>query len=237
MKKPLIGLTPGHNTENEDVFLRPTYLKALTAAGAIPVMLPLESPEDDYDQITEAFDGFLFTGGPDPHPFLFGEETNRQCGMVSSKRDAMELSLLSHVMKSRKPILGICRGIQIINVALGGTIYQDIPSQYSSSLAHKQPFSYKIPSHTVTLSSSGKLACICGCGSLRVNSMHHQAIKDPAPGLTVCGRASDGLIEAVELSDYPWLIAVQWHPEHLWEKDPTAANLFRDFVNACYTTN
>ena len=125
MNKPVIGLTPGHNTDSQDAFLRPTYLKALTAAGAIPVMLPLEPAMEDYSQITSMFDGFLFTGGPDPHPFLFGEETYGQCGSVSSKRDAMELSLLSHVMAVKKPILGICRGIQIINVGLGGTIYQD----------------------------------------------------------------------------------------------------------------
>lgn len=241
MNKPVIGLTPGHNTDSQDAFLRPTYLKALTAAGAIPVMLPLEPSPEDYAQIAGMFDGFLFTGGPDPHPFLFGEETHSHCGGVSSKRDAMELALLPQILAAKKPVLGICRGIQIINVGLGGTIYQDIPSQFNEkdgqkpafSLAHRQPYGYEIPSHTVTLDPQSRLARLCGCNSLKVNSMHHQAVKDPAPGLTVCGTASDGLIEALEMPDYPWLLAVQWHPEYLWEQDQAAALLFKGFVNAC----
>ncbi len=244
MNKPVIGLTPGHNTDSQDAFLRPTYLKALTAAGAIPVMLPLEPAMEDYSQITSMFDGFLFTGGPDPHPFLFGEETYGQCGSVSSKRDAMELSLLSHVMAVKKPILGICRGIQIINVGLGGTIYQDIPSQFCHGpgqepafpLAHRQPYDYNMPSHTVALAPQSLLARVCGCGSLKVNSMHHQAVKDLAPGLTACATAPDGLTEGLEMTEYPWLLAVQWHPEYLWEQDRAAALLFKSFVDACRPT-
>lgn len=241
MSKPIIALTPGHNLDTQDVFLRPTYLKAIAAAGAVPVMLPLEASPDDYRQMAEMFDGFLFTGGPDAHPFLFGEDTCQGCGSVSPKRDSMELALLSHVMKTGKPILGICRGIQIINIGLGGTIYQDISSQYYEPMekktgffpAHRQPFGYELPSHTVSLAPGSRLAQISGCQSIKVNSMHHQAVKDPAPGLTVCGTASDGLIEAVEMPDYPWLTAVQWHPEYLWERDPAAAALFSCFVKAC----
>lgn len=241
MKKPVIGLTPGHNTDSQDAFLPPAYSKALAAAGAIPVMLPLEPASDDYRQIAESFDGFVFTGGPDPHPFLFGEETHWQCGNVSSKRDAMELALLSHVLAAGKPILGICRGIQIINVGLGGTIYQDIPSQYYGAmekkadfpLAHWQRYDYDIPSHSVTLDPESRLARICGCSTLKVNSMHHQAVKDPAPDLRVGGTAPDGLIETLEMPGYPWLLAVQWHPEYLCQQDKAAALLFGDFVKAC----
>ena len=245
MNKPVIGLTPGHNTDTQDAFMRPAYLKALTAAGAVPVMLPLEPDSADFRQLAEIFDGFLFTGGPDAQPFLFGEETHEHCGSASPKRDAMELALLSQVMAVKKPILGICRGIQIINIGLGGTIYQDIPSQYYGSkenhvsfpLAHRQPYDYELPSHTVTLSPQSRLAAVCGCSSLKVNSMHHQAVKDLAPGLTACAAASDGLIEALEMPEYPWLFAVQWHPEYLWEHDPAAASLFKSFVNACRTRN
>lgn len=235
MKKPLIGLTPAHNTENQDICLRPGYPKALSAAGAIPVLLPLEASSEDYQQIAETFDGFLFTGGPDPHPFLFGQETHEKCGNVSLKRDNMERKLLSCIMKTQKPILGICRGIQIINVALGGTIYQDISSQYSSSfpIAHSQPYAYDIPCHMVSLTPDTHLAHICGSSSLRVNSMHHQAVKDLACCLTACATSSDGLIEAVEMPDYPWFLAVQWHPEYLWEHDCAAAKLFKSFVQAC----
>lgn len=236
MSKPLIALTPAHNADTGNVYARPACLKAVSAAGAIPVILPLEASDEDYCRLADTFDGFLFTGGPDPHPFLFGEETHSRCGSISVKRDTMELSLLSHVMKRGKPVLGICRGIQIINIGLGGNIYQDIGSQYAGAsfpIAHSQPCAYEVPSHTVALSGSGALARICGGTSLRVNSMHHQAVRDLAPGLTACAVSPDGLIEAVEMGKYPWLLAVQWHPEYLWEQDPAAAALFDSFVRAC----
>lgn len=237
MSKPIIGLTPGHNLENQDIFMRPTYLAALSAAGAIPVVLPLTPSQEDCRQIAETFDGFLFTGGPDPHPFLFGEETHRECGDISVMRDTMELALLSQVMKTGKPVLGICRGIQIINVGLGGTIYQDIPSQYKTAetfpIAHRQPCAFHIPSHTVSLVNQSRLAHICLQDSLLVNSMHHQAVRDLADGLTVCATAPDGLVEGLEMPGYPWLIAVQWHPEYLREQDTASQRLFKSFVKAC----
>lgn len=248
MSKPLIGLTPGHNTENQDIFIRPTYMEALTAAGAVPVVLPLAVPPEDYGKLARTFDGFLFTGGPDPHPFLFGQETHRNCGNISVQRDTMETALLSAVMKTGKPVLGICRGIQIINVALGGNIYQDIPAQYQENLeeqvrtgepgqkmfpiSHSQPCDFHIPTHTVSLSPKSRLAQICGCTSLRVNSMHHQAVRDLAKGMAACALAPDGLIEALEMAGYPWLIAVQWHPEYLRE-DPANFRIFENFVAAC----
>jgi len=240
MKKPLIGLTPSHNTENQDISMRPTYLKALKAAGAIPVVLPLEIPREDLAQLVGILDGFLFVGGPDVHPFLFGEETIDGCGSVSLQRDTMELNLLSLAISVRKPILGICRGIQLINIGLGGTIYQDIKSQYqvAAPIAHDQPFYYDIPCHTVNVTVGTMLSRITGLlegGSIQVNSMHHQSVRNLAPGLVACGHSPDGLIEAVEKPDYPFLMAVQWHPEYLWEKDNAAAQIFRTFVDACKT--
>lgn len=234
MKKPLIGLTPSHNTDNNDIQMRPTYLKALTAAGAIPVVLPLTSSMDDLRQLAGIMDGFLFTGGPDVHPFLFGEETQAHCGSVSPERDQMELALLPIVMEMRKPILGICRGVQLLNIGLGGTIWQDIPSQVTSDfpLAHTQPFAFSLPSHSVTVTPGSRLAEIAGTETLSVNSMHHQAVKDVAPGLTAIAFSSDHLVEAVEMTDYPFFIGVQWHPEYLWEKDDAALKLFQAFVNA-----
>lgn len=235
MKKPLIGLTPSHNTDNNDIIMRPTYIKALTAAGAVPVVLPLTSSVDDLTQLADAFDGFLFTGGPDLHPFLFGEETQAHCGPVSASRDQMELALLPLIMKTGKPVLGICRGAQLLNIGLGGNIWQDIPSQVASDfpIAHSQPFDYTLPSHTVTLTPDSLLARISGAEKLSVNSMHHQAVKDTAPGLTACAVSPDHLTEAVELPDYPFFLGVQWHPEYLWEKDAAAAGLFLAFVEAC----
>lgn len=217
MRKPLIGLTPAHDIESGDVKARPTYMRALKAAGAIPVVMPLDASEEDLKQLTKDMDGFLFTGGPDVHPFLFGEETQAHCGNVSPARDQMEISLLPMIMELRKPVLGICRGIQVLNIALGGNIWQDIPSQVTREfpLAHSQPFSYDMPCHTVALTEGSLLARISESSSIKVNSMHHQAVRDLAPGLIASAYSPDHLIEALEMTDYPFFIGVQWHPEYL----------------------
>ena len=235
MRKPLIGLTPAHDMESGDVKARPTYMRALKAAGAIPVVMPLDASEEDLKQLSQDLDGFLFTGGPDVHPFLFGEETQAHCGNVSPARDQMEISLLPMIMELQKPILGICRGIQVLNIALGGNIWQDIPSQVTRDfpLAHSQPFSYDMPCHTVALTEGSLLAQISESSSIEVNSMHHQAVKDLAPGLIASAYSTDYLIEALEMPDYPFFIGVQWHPEYLWEKNKEAFRLFQTFVKAC----
>lgn len=235
MNKPLIGLTPSHDTEKDDLAMRPTYLRAIQTAGGIPVILPLEIPEADLTRLADTFDGFVFTGGPDIHPFYFGEQTQAHSGNVSLKRDRMEMALLTAVMQRKKPILGICRGIQLINIALGGDIYQDIPSQFPEDfpIAHKQPFIYTTPAHTVEVVKNSLLHKITGADTLEVNSMHHQAVRRPAPELTVCGYAPNQLAEAMEKPDYPFLLAVQWHPEYLWPEDPAAMKLFQSFVDAC----
>ncbi len=253
IKKPLIGLTSSHNIHTDEVSLSPYCPRAILAAGGIPVILPLEASEEDLKCLAAELDGFLFTGGPDPHPFLFGEETRMGCGEASVKRDRMELALLKLVMEQRKPVMGICRGIQIINVGLGGTIYQDIPSQTERvfPIAHQQPFPHRVPSHTVQVTAGSLLERICRGADkaagptnldpehaaashliLRVNSTHHQAVRDAAPGLSVCAYAPDGIIEGVIMEGYPYLVAVQWHPEYLWEDDPAAARLFQAFVAA-----
>ena len=210
-------------------------MRALKAAGAIPVVMPLDASEEDLKQLSQDLDGFLFTGGPDVHPFLFGEETQAHCGNVSPARDQMEISLLPMIMELQKPILGICRGIQVLNIALGGNIWQDIPSQVTRDfpLAHSQPFSYDMPCHTVVLTEGSLLARISESSSIKVNSMHHQAVKDLAPGLIASAYSTDYLIEALEMPDYPFFIGVQWHPEYLWEKNKEAFRLFQTFVKAC----
>ncbi len=233
-KKPLIALTPYFNIDKEEPYMRPAYIKAIRAAGGIPVILPLDLTEDDLAQIVGTFDGILFTGGPDVHPFYFGEETQAHCGNVCLRRDIMELKLLELVMAEQKPVLGICRGVQLLNIGLGGDIYQDIPSQFHEDfpIAHTQPFCYDIPSHTVKVTPGSLLAGITQCDTLKVNSMHHQAVRSVAPGLTASGHAPGGLVECIEKPDYPYFIGVQWHPEYLWEQDEAAARLFSSFVEA-----
>ncbi len=249
--KPLIGLTTSHNIQTDETYLPPACPRAILAAGGIPIALPLEASETDLRQLVSALDGFLFTGGPDVHPFLFGEETLVGCGSASVKRDQMELTLLKLIMEQKKPIMGICRGIQAINIGLGGTIYQDIPSQVERALpiAHQQPFPHRVPSHTVKITDGSLLADVISGRFLaeetaeaesepsphlviRVNSTHHQAVCLTAPSLTACAYAPDGIIEGVEMKDYPYLAAIQWHPEYLWEEDPAALNLFRGLIKA-----
>lgn len=233
-KKPIIALTPYFNIEREEPYMRPAYLKAIRAAGGIPVILPLDLEKEDLQQIVDMSDGFLFTGGPDIHPFYFGEETQAHCGNVCLRRDRMEMILLQLVMKTGKPVFGICRGIQLLNVALGGDIYQDIPSQFPQDfpIAHVQPFDYEIPSHKVDVVSGSLLERLTGCETLNVNSMHHQACRRLAPGLAAGGYASGGLIEAIEKPDYPFFLGVQWHPEYLWEQDPAIRKIFEAFIEA-----
>lgn len=231
-RKPIIALTPYHNIEKDEPYMRPAYLKAIRATGGIPVILPLEADEDDLRQVLNHVDGVLFTGGPDVHPFYFGEETQRFCGNVSVKRDAMELLLLKLAMAMKKPILGICRGVQLLNIGLGGDIYQDIPSQFKEDfpIAHTQPFGYDIPSHTIAAEGGTLLAAIARDSVIRVNSMHHQAVRNVAPGLVASGHAPGGLVEAIEMPEYPFLLGVQWHPEYLWEEDNAARRIFETFV-------
>lgn len=237
MKRPVIGITASHDTEHDKLFINSVYLQAIRNAGGIPMIFPMEVTEDDLRDLVTLTDGVLFTGGDDIHPFLYGEETDAKCGNVSQPRDSMEMALVPLVMEFGKPIFGICRGIQILNTAMGGTLYQDIPSQFKSelSIAHRQPFAYKVPSHTVDITPGTLLSRILGeeHASIAVNSMHHQAIKDVAPGLEVCGYAPDKMIEAVYAPDYPFLLGVQWHPEHLTTSQSDAAKLFAAFVDAC----
>ncbi len=233
--KPLIALTPYHNTERDEPYMRPAYLNAVRACGGTPIILPPELDIEETERFAAMFDGFLFTGGPDLHPFLFSEETQRHCGNVSPKRDHLELTLLKLVIKAQKPVLGICRGIQVLNIGLGGDIYQDLPSQFAEDfpVAHVQPFSYEIPSHTVTVAPGSLLAQITQNHTIQVNSMHHQAIRRLAPCLTATGHAPHNLIECVEMPEYPtFFLGVQWHPEYLWKQDKAAERIFSEFIKA-----
>ena len=236
MKKPVIGLTPAHAIENDSVSLMPTYIRAVENAGGVPVIFPLELSVENLTVLVNLCQGFIFTGGPDPHPFLWGEDIQKGCGPISVKRDQMELSLLSIAMEQKKPILGICRGAQLINIGLGGDIYQDIDSQYHAvfPIAHHQPLPPTSTSHHIDVREGSLLEEISGTnGRIQVNSNHHQAIRKLAPNMVVGGIAPDGLIEEIERKDYPFLIGVQWHPEYLCETDNTSRNLFRRFVEVC----
>lgn len=243
--KPLIGLTPQYDYERSRVFVVENYMKSVIMAGGIPVVLPLHVSGNDLKDLASSLDGFLFTGGPDISPFIYKEETIQACGVVVPERDEMELSLFSIAYKSQKPILGICRGIQVINVCLGGSLYQDL-SQFTPSysmesdnlftplpLSHYQKSENHVLSHSVVAEEGSLLHRITSSNEFLVNSFHHQGVKEVAPSLKVSGRSKDSLIEAIEHPNYKFLLGVQWHPEHLTAFDANAYQLFSTFIESC----
>ena len=229
MKKPLIALIPQVD-ESGRWWMNPDYLNSVSRAGGIGVVLPVTCDDGELAEIARRFDGFLFTGGPDVDPAYYGQKTEDFCGEICRERDEMEMKLFRLVFDLDKPILGICRGIQLMNVALGGTLYQDLPSQFPSEVPHRvleKPLAREV--HEILVEPD------CPFGNLplklMVNSRHHQAIDRLAPGLKVRARAADGVVEAVCMPEKPWIRAVQWHPENF--RNDLSKCIFEEFVGFC----
>jgi putative glutamine amidotransferase len=216
-RNPIIGVTPLWDAERKSIWMLPDYLDGIKAAGGIPMILPLEMSEEDADRIVETCDGFLFTGGQD----------------VGScpERDTLETLLLSKALQADKAILGICRGLQFINVFLGGTLWQDLPSQHPSEMIHRQGKPYGTPTHKVML--DGELRTLLGKEVIEVNTLHHQAAKDLGGDLTQMAVAPDGIIEAVQMKDKRFVWAVQWHPEYMFKTDADSLAIFSCFIKHC----
>lgn len=228
----IIGLIPLVDTEKQSYWMLPGYIEGIAAAGGIPIMLPLTEDNHTLSQIVRYCNGFLFTGGQDVSPVLYGEKEISRCGECSPERDSMEWSLLKQVLEVDKPILGICRGIQFLNVALGGTLYQDIPTQRPSVEEHHQKPPYHIPSHEVMVSFESPLYELLHKDKLSVNSYHHQGIKKLAKGLQVMACATDGLIEGVYMPEKRFVWGLQWHPEFSYLSDEDSRKIFEAFVKA-----
>lgn len=233
MQKPMIGVVPLWDDEKQSIWMVPGYLEGIEHAGGIPVILPLTTCEQVLSPLIEMLDGFLFTGGHDVSPSLYGEEMAAVCGATCAERDTMETYLfIEGALRRGKPALGICRGIQLFNSILGGTLYQDIPSQRESMLTHKQLPPYDMPAHMVEVLHETPLSWLVGRKTLAVNSYHHQAIKTLAPSLMPMAQAEDGTIEAVCMPEHRFVWAVQWHPEFSLEQD-ASIRLFSAFVAQC----
>ncbi|MDM8182760.1 gamma-glutamyl-gamma-aminobutyrate hydrolase family protein [Enterococcus cecorum] len=230
--RPLIGLIPLYDEKLESIWMLPEYQKLIEQAGGIPVVLPLTTDEETLIQLCEQLDGLLLTGGHDVNPALYGEEKRPECQVLCEIRDKMEISLIKLFLKTDKPIFGICRGLQILNVYFGGSLYQDIPTQFATDLVHSMPKPYDQGIHQVTLYADTPLYELLQTGELSVNSRHHQAIKDLAPDLVAMAQATDGLIEAVYHPDYLFVWAVQWHPEHMYQST-VSKQLAQKFIQAC----
>ena len=227
---PIIGVTPLWDAERKSVWMLPDYLDGIRAAGGLPVVLPIEMSEKDADQIVETCDGFLFTGGQDVAPELYGEKVAASV-VSSAERDKLESLLLSKALQADKAILGICRGLQFINVFLGGTLWQDLPSEHPSEIVHRQGKPYDAPTHKVKL--NGDLQTLLGKDIIEVNTLHHQAIKDLGNDLTAMAVAPDGIIEAVKMVGKRFVWAVQWHPEYMFKTNPDSLAIFSCFVKHC----
>lgn len=230
MKKPLIGLIPLVDEGRESFWMLPGYMAGIARAGGLAVMLPLTGEDVDIENLVERFDGFLFTGGHDVDPALYGQEKEDCCGDLCPGRDTMEQKLLKAALAADKPVLGICRGLQLMNAVLGGTLWQDIPTQFPSETNHRMAAPYGRAEHTVQVNPElpfGNLPLTLG-----VNSCHHQGIRELAPELKVWAKAPDGLVEAVYLPGKRYARAVQWHPEFFQVEDELSRTIFSGFVEA-----
>jgi len=214
------------------------YVHALRHAGAVPWLIPLLP--DDLETLREIYsrlDGVFLTGGVDVDPKNYGEQTAEYCGKTDPARDAVEIQLIRWAKEDKKPLFAVCRGIQIVNVALGGSLYQDVTKQVPTALRHDYFPTADQPArdylaHAIDITNSSRLAELLGGTWVKVNSMHHQAIKQLASGLIATARAPDGIIEGVESSNGQYLVAVQWHPEELEDRDAGMRRLFTSFVEA-----
>lgn len=229
MSLPLIGVSASKDEEARQLVVRENYMTSLLRAGGVPVMLSRTQDEAAIASLLDRLDGILFSGGVDVEPSRYGEETLPSCGEIDLQRDAFELLLIRMALSRGIPVFGICRGIQLIAVAMGGTLYQDVEAQLAiPRIVHQQQPPYDAPTHAVRL--SGELARLLGTDMIHTNSMHHQAVKDAGPRLIVEGRAEDGVIEAVRAADGSDVYAVQYHPEYMSHCDEHAARLFAFWV-------
>ncbi|MDN5326149.1 MAG: putative glutamine amidotransferase [Moorella sp. (in: firmicutes)] len=228
MAKPRIGLTCDLDPERGRIVLREAYCRAILAAGGLPVLLPNIPPEKAAGYL-EIVDGFLLTGGGDIEPSIFGARATASLYKVLPQRDAFELALTRAALAGGKPILAICRGIQVLNVAAGGDLYQDIPAEVPGALNHDQEQPRDQPSHMVTTVPGTRLAGLLG-PEARVNSLHHQAVRRLGDGLRVAVLAPDGVIEGIEGQGKSLVLGVQWHPEDLYLGDGRQKALFEYFV-------
>jgi len=229
--RPLIGVCASHDTEKNTFFVRENYMESLLRAGALPVLLPMTRDAEVISNIAERIDGLFLAGGGDVDPAYYNTPKHPNCGEIDLLRDDFELALMARVMERKLPVFGVCRGIQLMNVALGGTLIQDIPSEVPVNEIHLQKPPYDEPAHEIEIYENGLLRKILNVSRFAVNSMHHQAVLDPAPGCVVDARSPEGIIEAIYLKDDPRVFGVQFHPEHYSYKSKGAQALFDYFVD------
>ncbi|MFH0716273.1 gamma-glutamyl-gamma-aminobutyrate hydrolase family protein [Staphylococcus delphini] len=222
------GMFPGY----ERCYVNQDYIHTIVKHHAVPIVLPVHESHTLIPQQLAHIDGLILSGGQDVSPSLYDEEPYEKLGPTLLKRDLFDYKLIQAAKEKGIPILGICRGAQLINVYHGGTLYQDLSYREQQTLRHHQGQDPTETTHTVHIEPTSRLAHVFETDTMRVNSFHHQAINKVAPQFKVAASTSDGVVEAIESTDYPYLLGIQWHPEMLW-RDTTMDQLISDFINIC----
>jgi putative glutamine amidotransferase len=241
MPRPIIGITCSRSVDGRwsdyslghfMEFAFDAYSQAVLNCGGAPLLVPITQDSSSLAAVCSRIDGLILSGGPDINPRFYKEEPRQGLQDVDAAQDEMELELTRQALAAEVPILGICRGLQLVNVAMGGTLYQDIARQVPKACNHAPRADRSVVSHKIRIEPGTRLQNIIQRRNLWVNSKHHQAVKKTAPGLTITAVATDGIIEALEASDRTYVVAVQWHPEGLWQKEVSARKLFASLVDA-----
>ncbi len=238
--KAIIGIpcackTLADGSGRDASFIPQSYLQAIEMVDGVPLLIPITDRENTLRMLYQQIDGLLLAGGKDIAPARYGEEPHLQLGPVNTQRDWVEQTLTLWALADEMPLLGVCRGIQTLNVATGGSLWQDIAAQVPTAILHRYYPDYPFDrlSHSVQLEPGSRLEVILGERELEVNSLHHQAVKKVGAGLNVTARSPDGMVEGLESETDAWVVAVQWHPENLLENVPRMKRLFAAFVAAC----
>ncbi|WP_134701416.1 gamma-glutamyl-gamma-aminobutyrate hydrolase family protein [Ammoniphilus sp. YIM 78166] len=230
--RPLIGITA--SLDGTKIQVQRENSDAISIAGGLPFIIPYLEEEQSIQDLAQRLDGLLLTGGGDIDPFLFGEEPVPGLGSITPERDRLEMALINEMLKQNKPILGICRGCQILGITVGGSMFQDIYTQIDDSLLqHAQKAPRYHVSHLALIQEGTLLHRIMGEKQIKVNSFHHQAIRGVPETFRISGVATDGVVEAIESLEHSFVLGVQWHPEDLYTKHPYMLKLFLAFVKAC----
>ena len=233
MKNVLNIAIIGKTDESGSPIINSEYIDSITGLGATCTTFSYTTDENTIKDALENVDGIMFTGGVDIHPKRYGEEILNGSVTIDERRDKMEFEVMAQALKTGKPILAICRGVQLLCVAMGGSLYQDLPLQKPSEIAHRQTEGRKEFSHFVNVEKGSPLYVLLKSERVRVNSFHHQAIKTVAPALSVMATSDDGIVEAVAGKGAQYIRGYQWHPELLYSKAESSKKIFADFLSNC----
>lgn len=233
--KPVIGLSCGVENKVNRRFsqLNYTYVNAVIKAGGVPVIIPTLKEVSEIEEYLDIIDGLILTGGEDVSSLLFGENPVKEVTAIDYERDDMEFALFHEAYKRGTPIVGICRGLQLANIALGGDIYQDIFSQVKDVLGHVSSYRVEHGHHLIDIEKDSTLHNILERDSIAVNSLHHQSVRKLGKNLRVSAKAQDGIVEAVESTNDNYFVGLQFHPEGMIEKNPEFLKIFEHFIDAC----